>query len=206
MRNDELDPRVRRTRALLHEALGKRMTEKDVENISIQDIADAATLNRATFYDHYTDKLSLLECTVELRFRELIAKRGIGFEACTGAIRGIVVGVCDYLQTLSGAVCGAGKQSEKYIESAIIAVVKHMILDGFKKHPPSDGSSVEIVSSTVAWAIYGAAKAWLASPDQSSVEEVADTIDRLVAPILLPIKPQAANSFRSGIDNNPPRS
>ena len=58
------DPRVQRTRKLLQSALGKLLKEKGLEDISVQDIADAATLNRATFYDHYNDKFALLECMV----------------------------------------------------------------------------------------------------------------------------------------------
>ncbi len=46
-----LDPRVRRTRHLLHQALGNLLETKEFEKISVQDIAEAATVNRATFYD-----------------------------------------------------------------------------------------------------------------------------------------------------------
>ena len=58
------DPRIRRTRHLLQGALGKLMQSKNIEEISVQDITDAATVNRATFYDHYTDKYALLDALV----------------------------------------------------------------------------------------------------------------------------------------------
>jgi AcrR family transcriptional regulator len=66
---ETVDPRVRRTRKMLHDALGKLMQEKDFDKISVQDIADAADLHRATFYDHYPDKFALLECTVGAHFQ-----------------------------------------------------------------------------------------------------------------------------------------
>ncbi|MGD1097474.1 MAG: helix-turn-helix domain-containing protein, partial [Bryobacteraceae bacterium] len=56
-----LDPRIRRTRQLFHQALEKLLEKKEFDEISVQDIADAATVNRATFYDHYPDKFALLE-------------------------------------------------------------------------------------------------------------------------------------------------
>ena len=61
---ETLDPRVRRTRQLLQEALRKLLKIKEFDKISVQDISDAATVNRATFYDHYDDKFGLLECMV----------------------------------------------------------------------------------------------------------------------------------------------
>ena len=63
----------------------------------MQEIADEATLNRATFYLHYADKNALLQAMTESRFRNLIERRGITFTDCNGALRAIALGVCDYL-------------------------------------------------------------------------------------------------------------
>ena len=81
---ESLDPRIRRTRQLLQEALGKLLETKDFDEISVQDITEAATVNRATFYDHYTDKFALLEFFVAGRFHALLAQRGVQFD---GAVR-----------------------------------------------------------------------------------------------------------------------
>ncbi len=53
------DPRARRTRQRLQDALRKLLGEKPLDEILIQDVADAAEVNRATFYDHYSDKFDL---------------------------------------------------------------------------------------------------------------------------------------------------
>ena len=63
------DPRVIRSRQLLRAALISLIPEKGFGAISVQDIADRATLNRATFYLHYQDKTELLMDA----FEELIA-------------------------------------------------------------------------------------------------------------------------------------
>ena len=54
------DPRVLRTRALLRNALMELIPEKGYEAVTVKDIAERATLNRATFYLHYRDKDDLL--------------------------------------------------------------------------------------------------------------------------------------------------
>src|SRR5579859_488128 len=57
--SEPIDPRVRRTRKLLQDALRSLLHEKRLSAISVQDIAERATVNRATFYAHYTDKEDL---------------------------------------------------------------------------------------------------------------------------------------------------
>src|SRR5271169_1966247 len=93
-----VDPRILRTRKLLQQALVNLMKEKEFDSISVQDIAESATINRATFYDHYPDKFALLECTVGSRFNDLLSQRGVSFNGtCDSALKSIVLGVCDFI-------------------------------------------------------------------------------------------------------------
>ena len=70
----KIDRRILRTRKLLWEALISLIEEKDYSEITIQDIADRADVNRVTFYLHYRDKQELLVKSVEMLFEELTAK------------------------------------------------------------------------------------------------------------------------------------
>lgn len=54
------DPRKIRTRQLLHDAFMELIPELGYEAITVKQITDRATLNRATFYLHYDDKQQLL--------------------------------------------------------------------------------------------------------------------------------------------------
>src|SRR5246500_3669540 len=91
------DPRILRSRRMLIEALARLLDRKEFSDISVQEIADEATLNRATFYLHYADKKALLQAMTATRFRALIARRGLFFSNCDRALRAIALGVCDYL-------------------------------------------------------------------------------------------------------------
>jgi AcrR family transcriptional regulator len=55
------DLRVRRTRKLLKSALIELTIEKGFAAVTVQDIADRAMVNRATFYRHCLDKYDLLD-------------------------------------------------------------------------------------------------------------------------------------------------
>lgn len=174
---EALDPRVKRTRQMLQCALAKLLREKEFDRISVQDIADAATLNRATFYDHYDDKFALLECLVGSRFNELLEQRGVSFDgSCSNALKAMVLGVCDFLLEWQ-------RQMGPHLESAVIAVVRRMILEGAKRHGGQGGVSPELIASTVSWAIFGAAKEWVGTPNRCSSDEMVETVIMLVTPI-----------------------
>src|SRR6202795_1015175 len=114
------DPRILRSRRMLMEALARLLTQKEFEDISIQEIADEATLNRATFYLHYPDKNALLQAMTATRFRDLIERRAISFTNCDGALRAIALGVCDYLAETTGCPTQLVKMP---LEGSIIPVV-----------------------------------------------------------------------------------
>ncbi len=175
-----LDPRIRRTRQLLQQALAQLLEEREFEKISVQDIAEAATVNRATFYDHYPDKFALLHCMVGARFQELLEARHVRFDGtCPDALKAIVRCVCDYLEQQ--------RQMQPHMESAVIAVVRSIVLDGTRSHAAGDGVSPELIATTVSWAIYGAAKEWLATPNRCEADKISMTIVNLLSGIFAPV-------------------
>ena len=67
----QMDPRVRRTRQLLRKALIELLQDKGYYDVTVKDITERATLNRATFYLHYRDKEDLLAKGFEEIWAEL---------------------------------------------------------------------------------------------------------------------------------------
>ena len=188
-----LDPRIRRTRSALQQALSGLLETREFDRISVHDIAEAAGVNRATFYDHYPDKFALLECMVGARFGELLDARGVRFDmGCDAALRGIITGVCDYLAIAPGAEC---TRELPHMEAAIIAVVRAMILEGMRKHPRNDGIPLEMRAGTLAWAIYGGAKEWIRTPRRRAVDDAVDQIALLVTPADIPSEVLALTGF-----------
>jgi AcrR family transcriptional regulator len=184
MTDGDIDPRIRRTRHLLQEALCKLLAKKDFDSISVQDIAAAATINRVTFYDHYPDKFALLECMVASRFQELLGERAVKFDGtCASALTGMVLALCDYLANSPGMDNDRNRLMEPHMESAIIAVLRRMILDGLQENP-SQKSAPEMRATALSWAIYGAAQEWIRTPNRSPSEEIAGTVVTLVSPLL----------------------
>jgi AcrR family transcriptional regulator len=176
------DPRVLRSRQMLMEALLRLLNRKEFDDLSIQEIADEAGLNRATFYLHYPDKNALLQAMTAARFRDLIARRGLSFTDCDGALRAIALGVCDYLAETAGCPAQLAKMP---IEGSIIPAVEGMFMEGAEKHAVTPGTDPRLLATTAAWAVFGAARRWHQTPDRIPAEEMAAKIEAMVKPIFL---------------------
>ena len=137
------DPRQKRTRRLLQDALRKLLQEQPFEEILVQDITDTATVNRATFYDHYTDKFTLFEAMVAGDFHELLKERNIRFDGtCPTATKAIVLAVCDYLKEIhrNEKQCASKGSFGPLLDSAVTGAIRIVVLDGLAKHTPTDQS------------------------------------------------------------------
>jgi AcrR family transcriptional regulator len=179
---ENTDPRVLRSRQMLMESLLRLLTRKEFADISIQEITDEATLNRATFYLHYPDKNALLQAMTAARFRDLIARRGLSFTNCDGALRAIALGVCDYLAETTGC---PGQLAKMPLEGSIIPVVEGMFHEGAANHAMAPGADPKLLAATAAWAIFGAARRWYQTPGRIPAEEMAAKIEAMVKPIFL---------------------
>ena len=179
---DTTDPRIRRSRNMLMEALAKLLTKKEFDDISIQEIAAEATLNRATFYLHYPDKDALLQAMTDVRFRSLMERRGISFTDCNGAPRAIALGVCDYLAESTSC---PGQLAQIPLEGSIIPVVEGMFKEGLARHGIAPGVDAALLATTAAWAVFGAARRWFQTTDRIPAEEMAAKIEAMVKQIFL---------------------
>lgn len=72
--SEKQDLRIRRTRKSLNQALITLMERKNFPAITIQELADEAMINRATFYLHYYDKYDLLDKCVKDQLDEIMLK------------------------------------------------------------------------------------------------------------------------------------
>src|ERR1700726_2422949 len=175
------DPRILRSRRMLMDALARLLMKKEFEDVSVQEIADEATLNRATFYLHYPDKNALLLAMTECRFRDLIERRAITFTDCHGALRAIALGVCDYLAETTRC---PSQLARIPLEGSIVPVVEGMFKDGLALHGTAPGADAAMLATTAAWAVVGAARRWFQTPDRIPAEEMAATIETMVSPVL----------------------
>ena len=98
MNNKPIDKRIRKTKKSIRNALAKLMTEKDINSITIKDIAETADINRKTFYNYYSsvnqviDEIennvvdSVRKAMLDVDYEEAMKKPYIIFERLTETI------------------------------------------------------------------------------------------------------------------------
>jgi AcrR family transcriptional regulator len=180
------DPRIRRTRKLLQGALATLMQTKSFDEISVQDITDAATVNRATFYDHYTDKFALMEAMVAGGFHEFLFERQLRYESgCPAALGAIIQATCDFLaQAHSGGACDRQTAFQPLMDAAIVKAIKRLLMDGLQRAQPPVSDSPELIAAAVSAAIGGGVKQWLSMPERPPVKNVVAQLQELILPML----------------------
>jgi AcrR family transcriptional regulator len=169
----KIDPRIRRTRQMLFQAFQDLLAEKTFDLISVQDIAERSTLNRATFYDHFTDKFALLEAMTGERVRTLIAARMAGNEGTReSGLRQLILAACDFLAEVSSGCQKHQRQFEPMVESQVKAIIREFLLEELRE----DGvTSPELKATMVSWAITGAALQW-SREKKTTAAELADAV------------------------------
>jgi AcrR family transcriptional regulator len=169
----KIDPRIRRTRQMLFHAFQSLLAEKTFDLITVQDIAERSTLNRATFYDHFTDKFALLGAMMGERFTALIEARTSGNQStCETALRHLILAACDFLAEVSSGCQKHQRQFEPMVESQVKAVLREYLLAGLHRHGVK---SPELRATMVSWAITGAAMQW-SREKKTSADELADAV------------------------------
>jgi AcrR family transcriptional regulator len=69
-----MDPRIARTRSSLQQALLELARERPLEAVTVGDIAERAGVNRSSFYQHYSDKETLLADALDAAAEEAAAQ------------------------------------------------------------------------------------------------------------------------------------
>ena len=169
----KVDPRIRRTRQMLFQAFQDLLAEKGFDQVSVQDIAERSTLNRATFYDHFTDKFALLEAMIGERFSTLLEARMAGSAGtCDTSLRQLILGACDFLAEVSSGCQKHQRQFEPIVESRVKAILCEFLLRGLRSH---QARNPELKATMVSWAIAGAALQW-SRERKTSADQLADAV------------------------------
>jgi AcrR family transcriptional regulator len=171
------DPRVKRTRKLLEQALMELMREKSFDAITVQDLAERSTLNRATFYAHFEDKYDLLDSIMRDGVQQALAgavPATAPFDA--GTLLVLCRTVFDFLAQLQDHCRPRDRQFDPLLERAVQDVLQGFVA-GWLQQGPGAGAvgaaGVETAAAVIAWAIFGTASQWSRGPRHQPAEVVA---------------------------------
>ncbi len=169
------DPRIVRTRQLLHQAFLALLREKSFQDITIQDIAERATVIRVTFYAHFQDKFALLEYTIREGFKEQVKNQLSGCLSYTPEnLASLIRAVCEYLREMNRVCPPPHGQMEPLMEKQVKAVINEVLLLWLKDFPNPQLANQKAMIT--AWAIYGAAVQWSQKPKPEPMNDFVEQV------------------------------
>lgn len=179
-----LDRRVRRSRRQLADALLELIVEKGYDAVTVQEVADRADLNRATFYLHFDGKEDLLVAGLEERFDELVATMN---RVATGEpvwenpahdlllFRHVAENAAVYKALI-------GDRGLGWVMHRVIGYIAREVERELTQDVPA-GMQVDaplpVIAHFTAGALFGLIAWWLANDLPYSAEEMARIADRL---------------------------
>jgi AcrR family transcriptional regulator len=182
-----IDPRVRRSRELLTTAFAELMDERGFASVTVQDVAERAGINRATFYAHYDDKFALFDQMVRNLFRAELERRlpppgDFDLDGLPLLVRVVLESLVQVHEH-----CGPrGVTGAPPIEGLVQEEVQRYVrawLDasaGARKRRVSADTAALVVSS----GIIGAGVPWSRSVKRAPVERLVREISELLVPAL----------------------
>src|SRR5712691_7035261 len=123
------DPRVKRTRHLLQQTLLDLMREQSFTAITVQDLAERSTLNRATFYAHFEDKYDLLDSIMREGVQQALAGTVPDIAPRTSeTLCTVCRGVFTYLAQVQDHCKPRDRQFDPMLEKAVQGVLYEFIV------------------------------------------------------------------------------
>ncbi|MEO6847427.1 MAG: TetR/AcrR family transcriptional regulator [Chthoniobacterales bacterium] len=175
-----IDPRIRRTRKLLQQAFFELVKERAFDAITVQDIAERATLNRATFYMHFVDKFALLNYTIgELFLENLNARLG---ENPPCKLRALILTTCEFLKKANEYSTGCN-QFAPLLESKVKNLIRETLYVELKSRNPKKSrtdADLGLAATVASWAIFGAALEWSRSERAANAEAFTEQVIPLI--------------------------
>ncbi|MGX2997137.1 TetR/AcrR family transcriptional regulator [Streptomyces sp. JNUCC 64] len=176
-----VDPRVLRTRALLRSAALELAAERDVESLTIADIAERATVNRATVYLHYRDRDALLLDAMEEEVGRLArAAARCPLTRPAGRVPEELVDLFRHVEangTLYRRMLGPGGAA-RFINRLRELLAREVAAQsgGPDAGDPADGPPPGLRAHYLAGAFVGVFTRWVTMPDRPSAARAAEEV------------------------------
>lgn len=190
MEQTKLDPRVMRTRQLIQDAFLSLIQHHDIQEITVRDITEKATINRATFYAHFADKYELLDATLSSMLKDNLMQKLQCHELFSqDTLIKMIVIMCEF-QTYFNSQCPASNLSSlPYAQERIKEELQKFLLVMIEKSSTykdlnEDPELAYHVSVMMSWSIYGISVAWNKGGRKVSAQEMASRAQRAMIRVL----------------------
>lgn len=182
-----MDPRSVRTQHALQRAALELAVERPLDALTIGDIAERAGVNRSSFYQHYSDKETLLADALDA-LDALVEEAGASIQVTPEAMEDTPEGLVAYLAHVDEHAAlyrwavgahGSAVVTARLWERVEALVREHLAVSG--GDPRYAGIPDDVVAAGVAGSALGAVRAWLDGEPRADVVTAAGWIWRMLA-------------------------
>jgi len=169
---------VLRTRRLLQDALISLARERSLDEISVADVAERATVNRSTFYQHYPDTDTLLADALDAQAAQVGADLtdihpGVGPEQTPEILVRYATHVAENVALYRRAL---GEHGSPVAVARLRRRIAALACEGLELHgiPPAlAGMPLPIAAAALAGSVIGVLVAWLERDPLPAAEDAA---------------------------------
>ncbi|MDQ0194730.1 TetR/AcrR family transcriptional regulator [Paenibacillus wynnii] len=178
-----MDRRIHKTRNAIIEAFVGLMAEKNFEQITINEIADKANVNRGTIYLHYVDKHDLLEQCIEIHLDQLFQKCPPGGDTDNFSSKDLMLRMFEYLEQhaffYSTILTNKGIPA---FRKRLLDMAKNSLSEQINKSGSNQNIQNEVLIQFLASAGVGVIEWWITNsmpyPAKDMVEEFWQLLER----------------------------
>lgn len=176
------DRRVRKTKKALRESLAVLMAQKNIREISVQELADQADINRATFYLHYKDIYDLqqkIEDEVAGEINQILQEHMP--DKLNSRAHSLFVALLEYIME-NASLCGMllSKNSSRTFLFKLCGIVEDRILKNWlDHHANTDGEALSYLSSYMVFGYVAVISRWVELGMKTPPAQLADLMEGL---------------------------
>lgn len=158
----KVDPRIIRTKRLIMKSFTKLSGQKTFDAITVKDITEEATVNRATFYYHFKDKYDLMEQILIEDLKIYVVNPCLEYEYIDEiTLRKVFLSLVKFHGLVSSR-CPKNYQDFRFL---IEKMVKYNLIEEFhrllcKPNQPNDTELSRLPAIILSWGIYGLLNEW----------------------------------------------
>lgn len=188
-KKEETDLRVLKTRRLIEEAFVQLMEEKGYTEISVKEIAERATINRATFYAHFIDKEDLFRYFLKRSFEQiLIIKKPDDSNSESKFLESLLTSVFEYMDWLAGKCQNKKSNGDLPLPEELLRVQLNELIFTRIEKLKKENREIKIESEVLALAcsstIVSVARSWSQKWQRPPLQEVKKQLQIMIEALL----------------------
>jgi AcrR family transcriptional regulator len=180
------DLRVRRTRMMIEKAFNELLLEKGFQSITVQDIAERAMVNRATFYDHFIDKYALFEHSMRTGFRQTLeSKLPAEFNYCPSNVGLLIETLGEFLAQVDDHCRPRNPEGLPSFDEQVVDLISELLSKWLGENTAStETTSLPLITDVASWAMYGAARHWSLQKHREPIKVFAMRVAPMISAII----------------------